>query len=419
MKKKLTRNIGLKILSILLAAVLWLVITNVDDPVKTKPFPNVPVKIQNESTINTPNQTYEIVEGETVSFKVAARRSILENLSAADFNVKADFSKLISGNTVLIDVICKKYGNEVVITELKPKTLTIKLEELSKKDFKVNVVQKGEVMEGYHIGEKTASPNIIRVSGPKGRIDKIKEVVTEVDVTNVSKSFNIIEEPIALDEDGKVIDASKLTFSDKYIAVSLTVYKTKQVELNVRTEGEPADGYVVTGVGYEPKYVTITGDDKLLESINSLQITVDVSGGSTDIEKDVNLVDAIQLPDGTPLPEGIDLVGNNLTVGVNIKIARLETKEISIWPNDIALKNKKDGQEVTFNTTGPIVFKVSGPSEEIEDITRNNLKPYIDVADCTIGTYALSLNAELPPNTSIYNTAMVSISIDYNWETDG
>ncbi len=405
MKKRLTSNIGLKILSVLLALVLWLVITNVDDPVKTKPFPNVQVKIQNEDVIKTPYQTYEIVEGETVSFKVAARRSILENLTASDFNVKADFSKLMTGNTVMIDVTCKKNGNEVVITDLKPKTLTIKPEELSFKDFKVNVEQKGEAMEGYYIGEKVASPNIIRVSGPKGRIEKIKQVVTEIDVNNVSKSFNKIEEPIALDEDGNVIDASKLTFSDKYIEVSLTVYKTKQVDLIVRTEGKPADGYVVTGVDYEPKTITIAGEDRLLENINSLEITEDISGGAADIEKDVNLHDALELP------EGIDLVGDNLTVGVNIKISKLESKEIKIWPNDIELKNKKDGSKVDFNTIGPITVKVKGPSEETENLTRLNLKPYIDLADCTIGTYALTLNAELPSNTSIYDTPMVSIRI--------
>ena len=171
MKKKLTSNIGLKILSVLLAAILWLVITNVEDPVKSRPFTNVAVDIQNEEVINVPDKVYEIIEGETVSFRVLAKRSVVDNLTSNDFNVTADFSKLLSGgNTVLIDVTSKK--GEVTITDLKPKTLTIRQEEISKEDFKVNVIQKGEVTEGYYVGEKTASPLIVRVSGPKGRIDR-------------------------------------------------------------------------------------------------------------------------------------------------------------------------------------------------------------------------------------------------------
>ena len=69
MKEKLTRNIGLKILSIVLAAILWLVITNIDDPIKTKNFYNVPVEILNEDAIASLNQVYDIKEGETIDLQ--------------------------------------------------------------------------------------------------------------------------------------------------------------------------------------------------------------------------------------------------------------------------------------------------------------------------------------------------------------
>ncbi len=406
MKKKLTSNIGLKILSVLLAALLWLVITNVDDPVKSRPFSNVLVEIQNEDVINEPDKIYEIIEGETVSFRVLAKRSVVDNLTSNDFKVTADFSKLLSGgNSVLIDVTSKK--GEVTITDLKPKTLTIRQEEISKEDFKVNVVQKGEVTEGYYVGEKTASPLIVRVDGPKGRIDKIKEVVVEVDVTGASQSMNRLAIPKALDEDGNEIDASKLGFSADYIQVNLKLYKTKTVELIAKTEGNPADGYAMTGIDFEPKSVMIASEDNAaLDKINYLQITENIEGEKTNLERDIDLKEALDLP------KGVILVGDNLTVGMNIKIERLETKEVTIWPNDIGLRNRKEGQVVGFYTTGPIKVLVKGPSEELVGIDRITLKPYIDLADCTIGgTYALVLEADLPEHTVIYDTPMVSIFI--------
>ena len=406
MKKKLTSNIGLKILSVLLAALLWLVITNVDDPVKSRPFSNVLVEIQNEDVINEPDKIYEIIEGETVSFRVLAKRSVVDSLTSNDFKVTADFSKLLSGgNSVLIDVTSKK--GEVTITDLKPKTLTIRQEEISKEDFKVNVVQKGEVTEGYYVGEKTASPLIVRVDGPKGRIDKIKEVVVEVDVTGASQSMNRLAIPKALDEDGNEIDASKLGFSADYIQVNLKLYKTKTVELIAKTEGNPADGYAMTGIDFEPKSVMIASEDNAaLDKINYLQITENIEGEKTNLERDIDLKEALDLP------KGVILVGDNLTVGMNIKIERLETKEVTIWPNDIGLRNRKEGQVVGFYTTGPIKVLVKGPSEELVGIDRITLKPYIDLADCTIGgTYALVLEAELPEHTVIYDTPMVSIFI--------
>ncbi len=394
----------MKILSVLLAALLWLVITNVDDPVIPKPFNNVLVTILNEDVINTSDQIYEILEGETVSFRVAARRSIADNLTSSDFNVTADFAKMLEGNTVLIDITCKK--SDVTITEGNRQTLTIKREKLLSEDFKVNVMPKGKVTEGYYVGEKSASPNIVRVTGPMGRIEKIKEVVAEVNVTGVSRSLNKTAELKALDEEGNVIDDSKLTFSEKYPEISLKLYKTKTVDLIARTEGEPAIGYVMTGIEYEPKTVVIASEDNsILENTNALYITENIEGESGDIERDVDLQEALELP------KGVILVGDNLTVGINIKIEKLETKEFNIWPNDIKFRNKKDFQDVAFNTTGPIRVKVRGPKNEIEALERNTLKPYLDLADCNIGTYALNIQAELPKHTTIYDTPMVSIWI--------
>ena len=47
MKKKLTNNLSLKICSCVFAVLLWLVVVNVDNPVKTKQFDNITVKMQN------------------------------------------------------------------------------------------------------------------------------------------------------------------------------------------------------------------------------------------------------------------------------------------------------------------------------------------------------------------------------------
>lgn len=407
MKKKLIRNIGLKILSVLLAALLWLVITNVDDPVVSKPFSNVSVKILNEEVIDTPNQVYEIIEGETIDFRVAARRSIIDNLTVADFNVVADFAHLSNVNSVVIDITPKRNKSEIVVTDGKYQSMIISLEELSEEDFKVNVVQKGEVTDGYYVGEKTASPNIIRVSGPKRRIEKIKEVVVEVDVTGASQSASKILKPKVLDEEGKEIDATRLEFSDEYIEVNLGLFPTKEVDFKVNVTGEPAEGYIVTNVGYEPKKITIAGKENVIKNISYLQVDEDISGETKDIEKDINLQEHLK----DKLPEGVVVVGEDLNASVKITIEKLETKEITIWPNDIELKNKQDNLSAIFNTTGPIKVNIKGPENEIADLTRKTLQTYIELTDYTIGTYAFTLNAELPQHVSLFDTPMVSISL--------
>src|SRR5690554_4778221 len=117
MKEKLTRNIGLKILSVILAALLWLVITNVNDPVMYETFSDMPVTILNEDLINTSKQSYEIIEGETVDFKVAARRSIIESLRKSDFDVTADLANLSNVNAVNITITPRRYKDEIEIID--------------------------------------------------------------------------------------------------------------------------------------------------------------------------------------------------------------------------------------------------------------------------------------------------------------
>lgn len=404
MKEKLTRNVGLKILSVLLAAILWLVITNLDDPVRYARFTDVPVKIKNESIINTPNQSYVITEGETIDFKVAARRSIIESISESDFNVTADFAHLSKVDSVNINISPKRFEDEIEIVDRGDiQNLTISIEELSHKDFKINVVEKGKVQEGYYLGSESASPNMIRISGPKSRIEQIKQVVVEVDVEDASSFVRKLSEPIALDEDGNVIDPTKLSFSHNYIEVSFELYPIKEIALNITEIGEPADGYVMTGIEYQPKTIEIAAENSKLRGIDSLEITWDITGATNSIEEFIGLQKWLE--------EGVYLVGEDTTASVNITIEKLETKEISIWPNDIELKNKSSYLDTTYITKGPIKVNILGPASEIESVTRNNLHPFVELLGYSTGTYYVDITTDISQRISFIDRPRILISI--------
>ncbi len=403
MKEKLTRNIGLKILSIILAAILWLIITNVDDPITPGHFNNVPVKILNADAIDaisTRDMVYEIVEGATIDFKFAARRTIIDNISLSDFEVTADFAKLSDVNAVTIDIKCPRYGENVTITEGLYQVMKINLEELVSKNFKVTVVSKGEPAEGYYIGEKTAS-TIISVTGPKSKIERINEIVAEVNVAGASETYSSYEKLKAFDEEGEEI-SSNLTFSQGYVSISVKVYKTKEIKLKVKTIGKPASGYTLAGVDFEPKTIEIAGPDDILNSITELVIEEDISDVKESIPpKEVNLQEQLK--------EGLLLAGDDKTAVVNITIEKVSTKELTIWPGDIDVRNKPANMEMAFLTTGPIKVIVNGPSNELKDLSRNSMKPYIDLSEYTYGTYAIRLQMEAGEFSTLADNQSVSV----------
>jgi len=376
-------NLGLKVLSVVLAAILWIVITNVDDPVGSKDFDNVTVQIVNEDVITKLDKVYDIVQGETIDFTVEARRSVRDDLKASDFKVTADFTKLSDVYAVPIEITCPKYGDAVVVTGGKDQRMIVSLEELVNETFKVNINQKGEVAEGNFVGPTTANPNIITVSGPKSRIERISEVVVDVDVTGASDSFHSVGQPRVFDENGKEMDVSYIDFNENYVAINVDIYKTKEINLQIST-GNPAEGYVMTGIEYEPKRIVVAGKEEDIRRIRYLPVKYNISNATEDISEEIDLQEE--------LPEGIIIVGEDKTAVINIKIEKMNTKDITIWPGDIDFKNKSTSYSLYINTTGPMQVTVMGPEKELNDITRATLKPFIDLADFKNGSYTEHIN---------------------------
>ena len=398
MKEKLTRNIGLKVLSIILAAILWLLITNVDDPITTKPFDNVPVKILNEDAIVSQDKVYEILEGTTIDFTVAARRSIADSLTISDFEVTADFAKLSDVNAVTINITCPRYGDDVNVTDGLYQVMKINPEKLVERNFKVTVVTKGDPTEGFYVGEKSAN-TIVTVSGAQSKIEKIKEIIAEVNVSDASESFRSTEKLKALDEEGEEI--SGLTFSVNYATINIDIYKTKKVDLIVSIVGKPSMGYVVSNVDYEPKSIEVAGDDEALGNINALHIEEDVTGAMADVEKEINIQEQ--------LGEGLILVGEDQTVAVNITIEKAVTKEITIWPPDLSVTNLNPTLNLSYLSTAPILIKISGPAAELTNLSVDSIKPYINLQDYSMGTYNAKIGVELGPHCSLLEEPTVNI----------
>ena len=403
MKEKLTRNIGLKVLSIILAALLWILITNVANPIGTRTFSNVPVKVLNEEVLTSRGQVFDITKGDTVTFTVAARRSILDDLRVADFKVTADLAHLSDVYAVQIDITSPRYGDQVVITS-GIQMMLIKLEELLVENIKVDVVVKGEVAGGYYIGEKAASPNFIGVSGPRGRVESIDKVIVEVDVNGLSDSYRTIERPIALDAEGNVINSDKIEFNKKEVMVNIKLLKTKKINLQITAVGEPAFGYIRGNVEYDPKTIEVAGTDEALRGIKYLDIKENISGASEDIEKEIDLQERLAQYD-------VILVGEDKTAVINISIEPLDNREVMIWPREIEVRNKPYDLNLTFNTVASIPFKIMGSTEDVLAVSKLNLKPYIDLTDFSIGTYLLEVESEQINDITLANKPTISITL--------
>ena len=71
--KSQKNNMWMKILSVVIAVLIWLFVANTNDPVVTKRFYSIPVKVMNEDALTKRGYAYEILDGEEVNITVKER----------------------------------------------------------------------------------------------------------------------------------------------------------------------------------------------------------------------------------------------------------------------------------------------------------------------------------------------------------
>lgn len=410
MKERLTRNISLKILSLLLAVLLWVVILNVDDPVISDVIENIPVISINENVLKSKDQVYEVISGDTVDVKVKGKRSIIESLRTTDFQVIADLSQLSIVNAVPIDISVPEYNDKIEITDRDSFTMKVALENLDTQQFRINVVENGTVAEGYYIKEKTARPNMIQVSGAESIIKKIKEVVVEINVNNADESFKETAIPKVYDNNGTLMDSSKLTFNFEEVDVAIDLLKTKTVNLFIELQGTPYFGYEYVSFQYEPKQVVIAGEQEELDKVQYIMGEYSIVNKREDIEDEVNIEDFIK--------EDVILIDENQNAVVNIDIEKQETKEISFDTSEIEVRNIPEGMVYTINSNAIIRAKLYGNKDDLSAITRNTLKPFIDIAEEPIGTKLVNIQFDYDTSVSGVTVSNPSISITLDKAAD-
>lgn len=397
MKKVLTRNIPLKILSFLLAVVLWVVIMNIEDPYITATIHNIPVTQVNTDVFEESNKIYEVESGNTISIKVRGKRSIIDSLKNTDFEAIADFRQMSLVYAVPIHVTARVSSNyspdDIEILEQND-VMTLSLEDADTQTYRVDVKTTGSAQAGYYVTNMVANPNIIEISGSKKQISKIREVIVEVSIEQTNNSFEITTVPRALDENGYPVDDTKLNYQTKDIEVFATVLPTKEIGIVVSKEGNPYYGYTLTDIVHEPKVITVAGLEEDLDKIGYITIPFNVSLSKETIRDTKSIADYLDLTK-------YKIVGDSSSVAITASIVKLETKEISIPVSSIKIRNLETGFDAFIRTPGTLTTYIMGPEQVISDISPEVLEPYIDLAGYEAGFHSVTIECRNVQNLTV------------------
>ena len=114
MKQKLKQNLDLKVLAVLFSIIIWIIVVNIDDPIKSVEFNDVPIKFINAEALQEKNLVFMVENDlDCVDVTVSGRRSVIEELSKENIDVVADLKTLNELNSVPLVFSVNKYGNEI------------------------------------------------------------------------------------------------------------------------------------------------------------------------------------------------------------------------------------------------------------------------------------------------------------------
>ena len=379
MKKLLTDNIGLKILALLAATILWVVVVNVDDPVVEKRFSGVTVEVANAEAITRQNKTYEILDNsDTITVIVKGKRSILDQMSKDYIKATADIKNLTIMETVPIEVRSTRLSDRLESIVSTTKNLKVHIEELGRKQVEITVATTGSVNAGNALGSVKPDVNILTVSGPESLVRNITSAKAEIDVTGLSKDISTTAAVHLYDANGDMVSDSRIVSSVTSVHVDAQILETREVEVSAITSGNPAEGYALTGVvTCNPSKITIAGRGSAFQELGRLVIPenmISVSGAMEDITQIVNISSI--LPDGVRFADR-EFDGN---VEVYVQIEPMLTIDVEVPVENISIINVPAGYTAHLVETAPKRIEIQGISTALIQVNPALITGTIDAS---------------------------------------
>jgi YbbR domain-containing protein len=167
------RHLGLKVVALALATLLWLSVAGehiveriIRVPVE---FRNIPAELE---VVGDPPSTVDV--------RLRGSSAVLSRLEPGEVVAVVDLTTARPGSRIFHirnDEVRSPFGVEVA--QVVPGTLGIELEKSARRVVPVFAPTEGDPAPGFVVGQVTAEPATVEVTGPESRVKKLPQATTE------------------------------------------------------------------------------------------------------------------------------------------------------------------------------------------------------------------------------------------------
>lgn len=383
----------LKLLSLLLAILIWFLICEYVDPDTDTAVSNIKISVNYEGSVPQKEGLGIMTAIEdTVSVRVSGSRDTIALMNPNKITASLDLSKVTRSGEYDLPVKIDLGGQNISLVSQSIETVKVRFDKNVVSNIKVNVKVSGGVADGYILEEPTMLNNYVTVTGPEALVNTISsaeiEIVQEqfLETNTFSCSYTFV------DSDGNEVPKTFLQMDVETIDVTVSVVKEKTVPLTVsivNSSGGNDSAFCTAKI--EPETITITGNAEVLDAINAIDLgVIDVAERNNSFDTSVTVV----------LPNGVKNVNNVETVKVSVTFTDVQTKTFSV--SNISLQNLPDGSEAHVYESS-ILITVRGIPADIKRLTAEEIMVVVDVRNQVLpsGTNRISAHVVFPDDYNV------------------
>ena len=248
------------------------------------------------------------------------------------------------------------------------------------------------------------STDEVTIRGAEYKINQVATVKALIDIDNLTKkevgtqTLNDVALK-AYDSEGNVVDVE---FVPSTISAEVDLASpSKSVPLNFVTKGSLATGKAIGGYSFSQSDVLIYGDSESLQSINSLDVVVDISN----LTSDTSFKTEIKKPVGVK-----SISVNYVTVNLTITDSSSEPIKFNIPLTGINVQEGLVAQPIN-NENGFITVEVQGASSILSSINESDITAYVDLSGLGEGTYTKEVVVKGSNPLATYKTKRTEATI--------
>ncbi len=367
------KNIVLRIISILLAIVMWLYIVGVENPENDIEVRNINLTFTGLDVMT--DRSLTIVKGldTTISVRVRGRRSDLAKIDKNE-NVKADINVSdITSSGEYNHVYDITLPSGISILDKSPYFVKLSVDTLSTAYVDVRVQLEGNIAPGYLAKEPVANPLTIKITGPRELVSSISHALVVLKRENLDSAVsNVVLNYSFIGNDGQVVESNLLSADVSQVTVSMDVLKTKTVPLSVNfVEG---GGVGLSNIEYSisPASIEISGSTDVLDGLNQIIL------GSVDLSR---VMGAEKQTFQILLPNDVTNLSGVTQAELTLNINGLKTQTLNT--DKIQLVHVPKGYKAQL-ITKELPVLVRGAADRVSLVKPFNLRAVVDLEDLNL-----------------------------------